>query len=252
MKYSSYFVSLFSVFLCLLSLSVCDNQDCKQIVRRIDKGFREFSYIDPDTPVPKTKKEVIAHCRIGERAIKSLRRYKSQCTNSLSGQILSIAISGITRSFDALCSEENHERTIKINRCLSPKGIKKTQECFKHAEKAMSWIVKNQTQALQKSCCGYNILDECIKNSVESSCPNEKGFKPVDFLVNLLSMSMEEVREFTCAQVKTISQCKSRHPWCLKQLRRIWSESARGKSGPKPLGLVYGMIQISNTLSSVN
>lgn len=116
----------------------------------------------------------------------------------------------------------------------------------------MAWIVKNQTHALQKTCCGYNILDECIKNSVESSCPREKGFRPESFIVNLLAMSMEEVREFACGSVKTIPLCKAKHPWCTKQLRKIWSESARGKSGPKPLGLVFGMIQISNAISSVH
>ncbi|XP_074594557.1 uncharacterized protein LOC141849943 [Brevipalpus obovatus] len=254
MEYSSYIVSLFSVFLCLLSLAACDGKDCKEIARKIDKGFREFAYIDPDVPIPKTPKEVVSHCRKGERAIKGLKKYKSQCANSFSAQIMSIAIGSVTRSFDALCSEENHERTIKINKCLSPKGLTKTQECFKHAEKAMGWISKNgnQTHILPMTCCGYNILDECVKNAVESSCPDEGDFKPVKFLVNLLTQSMEEVREFACAQVRTIALCKSKHPWCTRQIKRVWSQSARGRSGgPKPQGMVFAMIQISNTLSSV-
>ncbi|XP_053200665.1 uncharacterized protein LOC128385778 [Panonychus citri] len=222
---------------------------CKAIARRVDRSFRTFFFIDEQVKIPVAKPELTEHCRLPQRAIKSLKKYKESCTKGLSSQILQLAVVGITNAIQSMCSLKiKIVRTIEVNRCLTDDSIKSFHSCFYRGERMLDSVsrVANSSNILPLTCCAFNFFDECVFSSIDETC-STSNIKISDYFSNFFDLALDDVRDLACGRLKTVAKCEENHPRQTRRLRRIYQskESTQDKRG----SFIFSLVEISSKLS---
>ncbi|XP_015792103.1 uncharacterized protein LOC107368742 [Tetranychus urticae] len=237
------------VLLLPLVFAFADAQDqCKAIARRFDRSFRSFFFIGETIKIPVNKPELAEHCKLPQRAVKSLKKYKELCTRGLSNQILQLAVTGITNAIQSMCSSESQERTLEVNRCLSNDSIKSFHDCFYRGERMLDTVSKwaNNTNILPLTCCAFNFFDECVFTSIDKICPSS-NIKINDYFQKFFDLALDDVRDLACGRLKTITKCEESHPRQTRRLRRIYQSKDTDEN--KRGSFIFSLVEISSKLS---
>lgn len=183
---------------------------CREIVSQYGNDIRRVLLVG-NFAFPTTRQAIDAHCSLGDRVYKALRKFSTSCLTSLPRQLFSIFLRGLRKLIKNVChANKEKERAIEILKCTTDSSLPGWNVCLNVANRQFEATAINSTDAqlFGDLCCMYNQLENCVKANLQNrpECSN-KSFEVSKFFQQMIDATLKDVMDIACTKFATENEC---------------------------------------------
>ncbi|XP_053200686.1 serine-rich adhesin for platelets-like [Panonychus citri] len=183
---------------------------CREIVSQYGNDIRRVLLVG-NFAFPTSRESIDAHCALGDRVYKALRKFSTSCLTSLPRQLFSIFLRGLRKLIKNVChANKEKERAIEILKCTTESSLPGWNHCLNVANRQFESTAINSTDAqlFGDLCCMYNQLENCVRANLQkrSEC-SSKSFEVSKFFQQMIDATLKDVMDIACTKYATEGEC---------------------------------------------
>lgn len=183
---------------------------CREIVSQYGNDIRSVLLVG-NFAFPTSREAIDAHCALGDRVYKALRKFSTSCLTSLPRQLFSIFLRGLRKLIKNVChASKEKERAIEILKCTTDASLPGWNVCLNVANRQFESTAINSTDAqlFGDLCCMYNQLENCVRANLQKrpECAS-KPFEVSKFFQQMIDATLKDVMDIACTKYATEGEC---------------------------------------------